>query len=225
MDIELRLKNALKFALTATFPNKMFYRLIPFLQQNFKGRYTKNFGERKRDLLIDLIKSKKSEEEKINEFVNMAYLSDILTILTDYPAIYQDMKFVQNFYGGKLIFNDLKKAASLLSKLRNNIMHFNIASYLAGKKDFLWALGFWELQLNCSICFIHALPPIKPKIMPILKALVNCNPNLLDVSDRIVCDVFDDVAFLNGRNVKDLPEYWSVLRSFYILKRMIKNKK
>ena len=39
MDIELCLKEQLKFSLTATFTNKMFYRLIPFLKSNFKNRY------------------------------------------------------------------------------------------------------------------------------------------------------------------------------------------
>ena len=83
MDIELCLKEQLKFSLTATFPNKMFYRLIPFLKSNFKNRYIEGYGAKSRDKINDLINSKISEEEKINKFVRMAYLSDLLKILTE----------------------------------------------------------------------------------------------------------------------------------------------
>lgn len=119
MDIELCLKEQLKFSLTATFPNKMFYRLIPFLKSNFKNRYIEGYGAKSRDKINDLINSKISEEEKINKFVRMAYLSDLLKILTEYPAIYKDMNFSKNFYRETVIFNDLKKYASGLKKLRN----------------------------------------------------------------------------------------------------------
>lgn len=219
MDIELRLKEKLKFVLQATFPNRMFYRLIPFLEANFKARYVEGCGKKSRDLLMDLIKSKKIEEEKLNEFVNMAYLSDLLKILTDNPAIYRDMTFNRNFYCKRVIFNELKKYASLLKKLRNAIMHFDINTYKQNKINFIKALGYWELQLNCSNCFIHDLPPVKPKITPILKLLALHNTEFFSLSDRIVCDVFDEIAFLNGKEIKDLPEYWSIVRGYYDLKR------
>lgn len=218
MDIELKLKERFKFAVNATFPNKMFYRLIPFLK-NFKGRYTVGFGKNSRDLLIDLIKSKKMEEEKLNQFVNIAYLSDLLKILTDYSAIYKDMSFNKNFYCQKVLFNDLKKYASLLKKLRNAIMHFDIKTYKQNKSAFIKALSYWELQLNCSRCYIHNLPATTPKITPILNLLALHNPDFFSLSDRIICDVFDEVAFLNGREIKDLPEYWSIVRTYYELKR------
>lgn len=219
MDIELRLKGRLKFALNATFPNRMFFRLTPFLLTNFKNRYIEGFGKKSRDLLMDLIKSKKIEEEKLDQFVNMAYLSDLLKILTDNPAIYKDMNFNKNFYCQKVLFNDLKKYASLLKKLRNAIMHFDINTYKQNKIGFIKALSYWELQLNCSKCFIHNLPQVVPKISPILKLLASYNPDFCTLSDRIVCDVFDEVAFLNGKEIKDLPEYWSIVRTYYELKR------
>ena len=137
MDIELCLKEQLKFSLTATFPNKMFYRLIPFLKSNFKNRYIEGYGAKSRDKINDLINSKISEEEKINKFVRMAYLSDLLTILTEYPAIYKDMNFSKNFYRETVIFNDLKKYASGLKKLRNEIKHFDIRTYKQNKISFL----------------------------------------------------------------------------------------
>ena len=221
MDIELCLKERLKYALTATFPNKMFFRLIPFIKTNLKNRYIEGFGKNTRDKLIDLINSKKTEEDKINEFVNIAYLSDILKLLTEYPALYKDKNFVRNFYRQSVVFNDLKKYSSALKKLRNAIMHFDILTYKQNKTNYIIALGYWEKLLNCTYSFIHSLPPVEPKISPILKLLSQYEPDFFQTSDRIVCDLFDEVAFLNGRQVKDFPEYWSIVRTFYDLRRKL----
>lgn len=219
MDIELCLKERLKFVLTATFPNKMFFRLIPFLKANFKNRYIEGYGKNTRDKLIDLINSSKTEEYKINEFINMAYLSDLLKILTEYPALYKDKNFVKNFYKQSINFNDLKKYSAALKKLRNAIMHFDIITYKKNKSNYIIALGYWEKLLNCTYSFIHILPPVEPKISPILKLLSQYEPNFFQISDRIICDLYDEVAFLNGRQVKDFPEYWSIVRTFYDLRR------
>lgn len=219
MDIELCLKERLKFSLTATFPHRMFRKLIPFLQNNFKGRYIEGYGKKSRDKLIDLIKSNKTEEEKIQEFINMAYLSDLLFILTDNPTIYKDNNFVRNFYRKNVIFNDLKKYASRLKKLRNAIMHFDVITYKQNKSNYILSLSYWEQQLNCSNCFIHTLPKIEPKIAPILRMLSLHKPDFFETSDRLICDMFDEIAFLNGCKVEDLPEYWSIGRTIYNLKR------
>lgn len=221
MDIELCLKESLKFALTATFPNKMFFRLIPFLKANFKNRYIDGYKKNARDKLIDLINSTKTEEDKINEFINMAYLSDLLKILTEYPALYKDKKFVKNFYRQNIVFNDLKKYSAALKKLRNAIMHFDIITYKQNRMNYIIALGYWEKLLNCTYSFIHMLPPVEPKISAVLKLLSQYDPNFFQLSDRIVCDLFDEVAFLNGKQVKDFPEYWSIVRRFYDLRRKV----
>lgn len=215
MDIELSLKENLKFSLTATFPNRMFRKLEPFLKANFQGRYVK----KRRDKLLDLINSNKTEEEKVHEFINMAYLSDLLSILTEYPTIYKDKNFKRAFYRQKIIFNDLKMHASRIKRLRNAIMHFDISTYKSYKKDYLLSLSYWEQLLNCSTCFIHKLPQVKPKISHILKLLSQHKPDFFETSDRIICDIYDEIAFLNGCQVKDLPEYWSIVRAIYNLKQ------
>ena len=222
MDIELCLKENFKISLLATFPNRMFYRLIPFLKANFKNRYIDGYGKNARDKLFDLINSNKTEEEKLTEFINMAYLSDILKILTEYPAIYKDKNFDKNFYKQKIIFNDLKKFSSSLKKLRNAIMHFDIINYKQNKITFINALGFWEQQLDCTYSFIHLMPPVTPKITPILKLLSQNYQEFFKTSDRIICDIFDEIAFLNGKQVKDFPEYWSIVRILYDLRSKAK---
>lgn len=126
MDIELRLKDRLKFVLTATYPGKMFYKLKPFILEKFKGRYKKFTKGQERDQLLDLVNSNKSEEEKLDRFIDMAYLSDVLLILTDYKRIYQDVKFSNNFYRQKIVFNDLKKYAAAI---KNYVILLCISEY------------------------------------------------------------------------------------------------
>ena len=218
MDIELCLKENFKVSLFKTFPNRMFYRLIPFLKVNFKRRYLDGYGKKARDKLFDLINSKKTEDEKLTEFINMAYLSDLLKILTDYPAIYKDNNFVKNFYKQKVIFNDLKKFAASLKKLRNAIMHFDITTYKQNKAAFIKALGYWEQQLDCAYSFIHILPPVMPEISPILNLLSQNYTDFFNTSDRIICDMFDEIAFLNGKQIKDFPEYCSIVQVLYEIK-------
>ena len=148
----------------------------------------------------------------------MAYLSDLLKILTDYPAIYKDNNFVKNFYKQKVIFNDLKKFAASLKKLRNAIMHFDITTYKQNKAAFIKALGYWEQQLDCAYSFIHILPPVIPEISPILNLLSQNYTDFFNTSDRIICDMFDEIAFLNGKQIKDFPEYCSIVQVLYEIK-------
>ncbi len=223
MDIELRLKDRLKFVLTATYPDKMFYKLTPFILEKFKGRYKKFTKGQERDQLLDLVNSNKSEEEKLDRFIDMAYLSDVLLILTDYKRIYQDVKFANNFYRQKIVFNDLKKYAAAIKKLRNIVMHFRIQDYKINKLKFIDALTFWELLLVCNNCFIHSLPPIEPTIKNIVLQMKEFYPNFDNANDRHLCDIFDDIAFKNGLPVEKLPKYWSIGRQIYKYKKDSKN--
>ena len=64
MDVELKIKRQYKIALKIAYPNKMFYRLIPYLKNRCIGRYMTGKDKARRDKIKDLIASKKSEEEK-----------------------------------------------------------------------------------------------------------------------------------------------------------------
>ena len=153
----------------------------------------------------------------------MAYLSDVLLILTDYKRIYQDVKFSNNFYRQKIVFNDLKKYAAAIKKLRNIVMHFRIQDYKINKLKFIDALTFWELLLVCNNCFIHSLPPIEPTIKNIVLQMKEFYPNFDNANDRHLCDIFDDIAFKNGLPVEKLPKYWSLGRQIYKYKKDSKN--
>lgn len=89
------------------------------------------------------------------------------------------------------------------------------------KKECLEALGYWERLLYCPNVFMYELPRTKPSTPEILKLLSLNFPELFDLDDRIICDMFDDLAFINGRAVNNLPKLWTVGRQIYELKRKL----
>lgn len=223
LNIELSLKIKFIKSLKSTFEEKAFYRLIPFLP-NFKNLYPKNSKIKSSDKLNKLIKdTQKTELQKVVEVVRTAYLSDILSILTNYKLLYKNKKFINFMYCQKMPLNDLKQHSSKLCKLRNSIMHFDINYYKNNKADLILTLNMWEQIIECNNYFLHKLPKTKVKTATILKMLYLHFPAFLNINDRIVCDIFDDVAFINGCEVRDLPKYWTIIRSFYKLKSKYKN--
>ncbi len=218
MDIELCLKFQFKTSLEATFPNKMFYRLIPYLKENFKNRYVAGLGAKSRDKLNDLILSKQTEEEKLSKFIKMAYLSDLLKIITEYPAIYKDKNFNKNFYDKPVLFNDLKQNASRLKKLRNTIMHFDINNYKQNRQIYVKTLGYWEQMLNCTNGILYTLPAVEVEVNKILNLLAQKVSDFYILNDRIICDMFDELAILNGCKVEELPQYLPITTEYSKMK-------
>lgn len=226
MEIELTLKARVKHSLSVTYPNKMFYRLIPFLKSIPHNKYiAKTKKNINRDRINDIINSNKTEEEKLDKLLNIIYLSDLLLMLAEYKQLFSDRKFINYLYYKKVDHNYIKKYAVQLRNLRNTVMHFDINNYLNNKKLYLEALNFWENLLFCTNSFIHELPQVKPKTMTILKLIAKECPEILEMDDRIICDVFDDIAFINGLPISELPPYWSIGRGIYEIKRRNKLKK
>lgn len=227
MDIELCLKFCFSNALNIIAPGKRFFRITPALigaQKIIDINKYKNQKHEKgkkiiRNRVKDIINSSKTDDEKFDEFVSIAYLSDILSLISEYKLIYQNPMFYNNFYTHKVPHNDIKKFSSLIRKLRNIIMHFDIDKYKSNKLNYIETLAFWETQLHCQNCFIHNLPPISPTINNILSIIKLHYPALLKESDREIVDVFDDIAFINGLPVEKLPLYWSICRQIYSIKR------
>ena len=115
----------------------------------------------------------------------------------------------------------IKAKASPLNSLRNAVMHFDFNTYQINRERWLEVLIFWEKTLACpNMKYIHDISPLeKNNVSHILRSLSETYPDFLKLSDRLVCDMFDDVAFINGWDIKDLPEYWTIGRTLYSLKR------
>ena len=221
MDVEIKLKNSFFNALKTTYPTTMFTKLIPGIKKYLAGKHKEWRKNQQRDLLFDLINKKDTEENKHRAFVKIAYLSDIIKLLIEYQNLHRDTKFTMNIYGEKLIFNDVKKYGSGIVKLRNTIMHFNINDYKTGKNNHLAALYYWEKVLKTNNCFFHKFNIKKITIINILKEMQDKCPNFNTANDRYLCNVFDDIACMNGVKIENLPKLWTIGRTIYNLKKQL----
>lgn len=223
MDVEITLKQRLLFSLIQTYPNNAFARLIPYLENQIPY---KKYLHKGRNRIKDIILSNKLQSEKLANFLNIAYLIDVLNILTEYSKIRKDKRFRANFYKHSVDLNTIKQHSAALNSLRNTIMHFDIGTYNENKKIWLEALSFWEKLLESpNMHPIHDISPVKDlNVAKILKSLSLRYPDLYFLSDRLVCDMFDDTALVNGRDIRNLPQYWTIVRKLYELKRVAKNK-
>ena len=90
---------------------------------------------------------------------------------------------------------------------------------------FIRALVFFEVHLGCSIHKLHFLEKFnkKPSTSDILIALYTIEPQLFykGNNDRLLLDLFDDIAVINGWNYNNLPSPWTIFRQKYAL---MKNK-
>lgn len=217
LDIETTLKQKMYFALIETYPNSAFSRLIPYLEN--KINY-KKYIQNGRNLIKDLIESKKTQDEKLTKFLNNAYLIDVLNILTEHAKIRKDKNFRRTFYINVPDLNVLKQQVSSLNTLRNAIMHFDVNTYNENKIVWLSTLTYWEKLLDTpNMQPIHQISPItKLNVEMILRLLTDKYPDLYLLSDRLVCDMFDDAALINGWDIRNLPEYWTIIRRLYDLK-------
>ena len=146
--------------------------------------------------------------------------------MTEYSKIRKDKNFKNNFYRDSVDLNTIKKHISSLNSLRNTIMHFDIFTYYAKKAEWLPALSFWEILLESpNMSPIHSISPVeKLNIETVLSLLAEHYPDLYQLSDRLVCEMFDDAALINGGDIRTLPQYWSIIRVLYELRRQKKKK-
>lgn len=226
MDIELCLKTSFATAMSISAKDKKFFRLIPaftnskiieLTKYNYK-KYNQNQKIETRNRLKDIISSSKIDDEKFKEFIKIAYLSDILSLISKHNLIYKNPLFNNNFYTKKYSLNEIKAYSSRLGKLRNVIMHFDIETYKNNKIEYVKTLAFWETQLRCKNYFIHDLPKVTPTIKNILDLIAKYYPEIFKIRDREIVDIFDDIAFINGLPIEKLPQYWSIGRQIYSMK-------
>lgn len=219
LEVELNLKNQMFFVFKTIYGDKMFYRLIPYLKNLKHNKYIKKVNKKKRDKIQDIINSNKSAEEKLHDFLDIAYISDVLNILTEHKLVYTNKLFIEHFYNTNIDINIIKGHCANMISLRNCIMHFKFNQYYDNKIKYLKSLSFWERLLDCSLSFVHELPNIKPTTTNILKLIKDNYPDTYTENDRLVADVFDDIAFINGVSISKLPKYWTIGRQWYKIKK------
>lgn len=218
MEVEIQLRERIISAFKTVYKEKAFYRLKPYLNKiKINYNYTRKSDGVCGNYLNNIINSNEDDEKKLKNCIYILYLRDLLGIL-DYKNYYRDKFLIRFLYHEKPSHNDVKKFSSCLALLRNCVMHFNFKSYIEDRKDFINALIFFENHLNCFMRPINNIPSISNiTVQGILDTLYLHSPYLFNENDRILCDVYDDIAILNGKPAEHLPQYWSILRIKYEL--------
>jgi len=172
---------------------------------------------------------KSSKKEKLQQSLNSLYLSDLLKILVNIKEFHSNEKLTALFYLNRpKDLNLLKVRKGEIIKLRNCIAHYDVFKYQKYRLKFIRSLMFFEVHLGCSIHKLHSLGKFskKPITSDILIALYTIKPELFEKEtskdftynkDRVLLDMFDDIAVMNGWNYNKLPSPWTILRQKYDL--------
>jgi hypothetical protein len=235
MELEICLKYKIYDSIITTYPDTFYEIFKPFFYtENIYKKYY-NYKKKSNDLLEILNNSNFSEQEKLKESLNLLYLSDTLKFLVEEETYYNDKKLIAILYENEpLDFNYLKSNKGNLCLLRNYIAHYNFRDYKKKRKKYIKALVYFETHIGCSLKKLHELPKLnhKPSVNEILKAIHQIEPELFSKNksseqankDRSLCELYDDLAIINGWNYNELKSHWTIIRSAYIFKSRLKIK-
>lgn len=142
------------------------------------------------------------------------YISEVLSFFSH--RIFLKNSIRKNFFDNtvKTSSNDFRQIAKLLKDFRNCICHYDIKQFSLDKSKFVQALIYFEKIVNCKYRFSLGSVEVllhNPSITSILKYIYNAKPEYFD-DDRILVNVFDDIARLIDYRADDLPQYKSIIR-------------
>jgi len=156
----------------------------------------------------------KTNYEKLEISLDKMYISEVLSFFSHKVFLKNSVR--KNFFNKetKTNSNDFRKIAKNLKDFRNCICHYDIKQFLIDKSKFIFALLYFEKIVNCKYRFSNSSIEIlinKPSITSILKYIYNTNPEYFD-DDRILVNIFDDIARLIDFRSDNLPQYKSIIR-------------
>lgn len=228
MRLELLIKEKAFLAIINCYGANSFEVFADFFTGLFSSK--KYPGEKK-----NLINNNEiNDNEKFKALVKCLYLPDLLNLILKHPK-FKTSEITDNFYVQLPVnFNQLKKQRIWLRELRNDIAHYNFSSYAQNKIAYWNALLLFEKHLGHNILGIESLPVLglKPSVRKILQSIANLRPDLLDINlkeenqmihhynkQRLLLDIFDEIALYNGYDSTELHSPWSIFREAFRFKK------
>ncbi|MBO6088291.1 hypothetical protein J6P92_08120 [bacterium] len=165
---------------------------------------------------------------KFTNIINILTLRHLLHFIFT-EENFRVKEIAQKFYVKENInFIELKKAKMPLINLRNYIAHFDFKKYQKDKNEYLQSLLLYEINLGCSLGKYDSIPNdlgYKPVISKIIEKIYELAPELFqkDVphsvfpynKDRMIVDMYEDIAVLNGYEYGELKSQWDIIRQKY----------
>jgi len=230
MALEIIIKNKAINSIISVHGDDCLNQFLNFFNGKEIKKHYSNIKENKIDKIL---KYTLSDREKFKKLIKLIYLNDILKLILTYKQFCND-DIARLFYAKKPqnreSFEILKTSRFDIRDLRNDIAHYNFERYEQNKPKYLKTLMLFEIHLGSAIAILHEIPEFdkKPCIKDILLKIKELRPELFEPQedqeyhynkDRILIDLFDDLAVINNWQYNELPSPWSILRQKYDMKK------
>ena len=208
--VERYLKDLIYEKYTNTYKNKTYTILYSVYFE--KLRY---FTNKKDKTFKDIYRqNNKTDDEKLTTSIDKMYISEVLGFFS-HRIFLKDITR-KNFFDVQVNTskNEFRKIAKAFKDFRNCVCHYDTKQFFIEKAVFVKALTFFEKLVNCkyrfTTCSVETIGN-KPTITSILKYIYQTHPEYFD-DDRVLVNVFDDIARLIDFRTDDLPQYKSIIR-------------
>lgn len=195
-------------------------------------RYFQNVENRRMTgkIFEKIFYSNKSNEEKLSLSINKMYLSELLNLFTN-AVFLRNKKVKNNFFNKQIHTNttDFQKQQKALNNFRNCLAHCDIKKYSNERKRLINGLLYFENLLNCNpvmtISFINQINITKKlSVYEILAFIYNLDKTYFN-DDKLLINLFDDIALINGYTFYSLPQRWSIIRQKFEIQKKAKENK
>lgn len=186
--------------------------------RNIYSRYLSNLKMRQKanDTTFTNIfnDANKTDYKKLELSIDKLYISEVLALLSHRVFLKDKVRKIFFSKETKTNKNKFRLIAKHLKDFRNCICHFDIKQFSIEKSNFINALLYFEKIVNCRYRFsLGSIESIahNPSITLILRYIHNTHPEYFD-DDRVLVNVFDDIARLLDFRTDNLPQYKSIIR-------------
>lgn len=212
--VELVLKNRIIEKYAETYGENAYnviYRYIKTLQGNRPP---------KDNTFIKIHESKTLAIEKLNLAVSKMYISELLNLFAN-SVFLKNKKVKNNFFIEKVETNttNFQQKCKILKDFRNCIAHCNTKKYQLDRNKFIKGLVYFEKILNCNVILSCDLidkinKSRKLSVSEILIYIYNVDKKYFK-DDKLLIQLFDDIALINGYTFEGLPQRKSIIREYF----------
>jgi hypothetical protein len=216
LRLELLIKNKIVNCVLSVYKNNAINTFQKFF--NNPCIYKKYGSDSGKNTFLELRDNKTLIDSiKFEQIINILTLRHLLHFIFTEES-FRNPEITKNFYVKEGInFKELKKAKPVLINLRNYVAHFNFKEYNENKNEYLYSLLLYEICLGCSLGKFDYIPNDlgeKPCMTKIIEKIYELAPELFkkDIphstfpynKDRMIVDMYEDIAVLNGYEYSEL---------------------
>ena len=215
--VERYLKDLIYEKYTETYGNKAYLHIYNRYLSTLKMRQ-----KAKDKTFLNIFKEKKDNLKKLEISLDKMYTSEVIAFLSH--SVFLKDRIRKNFFTKDVQTNknEFRKIAKSYKDFRNCICHFDVKQFKLEKTQFINALIYFEKVVNCRYRFsLGSLETLedKPSISSILRYIYNTHPEYFK-DDRVLVNVFDDIARLIDFRTDNLPQYKSIIRQKFKIEEL-----